>query len=223
MDITTTPLALPATADEIRRVAKETLGNAPYVNTSPELARDLIQRVFDWIKNALEPLERWLELLYQTSRPLYYVLVGVCLLALIGLVLHIVWTLYRAMQNDKPMMRAPEGPTDMLKYAADLEAQGNEARGTGDYVAALRFYYRSAIIRIELARGTMPRRGATNRQYLNWFCNTPVYEPLGVLVNSIDVAWFGGVPFSEQQMDQAYLAYTQLTRMAEDEKLFRKN
>ena len=183
------PLPDPET---IRRTAEQVLRRPDYQldpqpDSGPTLL-ELLQRFFRWILTpfqwllgALEGLPGWLR---------WSIAVGLAAL-LILLVLHLGYTIVRAVRGPRQkrglaaaLQRTPRDP-------AALERQAAEAVSRGDFITAIRLLFLACLLRLELAEKRALLAGTTNREHLRRHRDSPVFEPLRLLVEIIETRWYG--------------------------------
>jgi len=187
------PVASPLPDPEtIRRTAEQVLRRPDYqLDPQPDSGLTLLEMLqrflrwiltpFQWLLDALEGLPGWLR---------WPVAVGL-VAVLILLVLHIGYTIVRAVRGPRQkhglaaaLERTPRDP-------AALELQAAEAVSRGDFITAIRLLFMACLLRLELAEKRAFRAGTTNREHLRRHHDSPVFEPLKRFVEIIETRWYG--------------------------------
>lgn len=177
--------------ETIRRKAIEVVARPEYDLTGaredPTLS--LWYRFILWI---LKPVIWFLESLSGVPWPLKIVIVSALVLLLIALVVHLTYTFMRAIQG--PARRRQTFVVEPPPSPEALEAASARRAGEGDYLGAIRYLFKAALVRIETAEEKPFRRGITNREILKRYRSSRLFEPLSSVVELIDTRWYGDVP-----------------------------
>jgi hypothetical protein len=123
----------------------------------------------------------------------WLVIIALCL-TLVFLLAHIGWTiagLFRRSRND-PLAR--DGDPGKKLDPAVLVQQAETAEAAGNHILGVRLLFRACLARLEQAEGKTIRLGTTNREHLNRYRATPLYEWLVRFVTVIDLKWYGSEP-----------------------------
>ncbi len=189
------PTGLP-TVDEIRDTVRTVLSGEAYdLDPKTTSTTNPIAEAIAWLQ---EKIERLLDLIsfepnlapgsgVISEGPLR-VLAAVALLALVAVLAHLLWRVYRdgvrrpKTDDDEPEEEPP--PADELAERAQALAQD------GRYADASRVLYRAALTRLEEARGGRFQSGLTNTEYLRTFRAPWVLESLRVFVDLINWKWY---------------------------------
>lgn len=159
---------------------------------------------FKWIYNFSEGLPdflRWLVVL--------------AMIAVMGLVVgHIVYTVISAIRgSDREKFALPSESAPQRMTAAELETLAEQAANRGELVVAVRFLFRASLARLELREKKMTRRGLTNREHLRRYRGTPFFDPLEVLVSTIEWKWYGEQPCADEDWESCRRAYQSVARL----------
>jgi len=186
----TDPLPDPET---IRRTAEEVIQRPDYRpeplaesgKTLLDLFFELLEWLltpFAWLFDSLQGLPDWLR---------WLIVVGLFVL-LVALVTHVIYTIAVALRGPRRAGKHGEiGKARRLDPAA-LERQAEAAAAGADYIGAIRLLFRACLLRLAAGEQRAFRPGLTNREYLRRYSNTPVFEGMNLLVETIDCKWYGG-------------------------------
>lgn len=210
---------LPVPPDQLQDKVQEVLARPDYQDANLEPSNELsalIARLIEWV---LIPL-RWLfELTEGLPSVLRWIIVVGLILLLLALMFHIGWSLYRAVVGaDSGRKRGPRlSALDEQRPAdpAELERLAETATADGDLIQAVRLLFRAALLRLEQREKRPFRRGTTNRQHLNRYRGTSFFQPLEVLVQTIERKWYGDEicePAHLAACQQAHLSVRQALR-----------
>ncbi len=195
-----------ADADAIRETAKQVLADPDYKLRSTETFR----RVWEWLLDLLRPILDFFDALYDFSPFLFFVMVAVLLIVVVALVVHIIYSFRVAMQRrGRASLYAELDETKGAKPET-WEQRAQQAFEAGDYLHAIRFILHASLLRLEQARKSNLRRGATNREYLRRFQKTAAFEPLAEMVEITDSRWFGGIDCSRSDVETCFRAHQQI-------------
>ena len=159
---------------------------------------------FKWIYNFSEGLPEFLRWL-----------VVLAMIAVMGLVVgHIVYTVVSAIRgSDREKFALPSESTPQRMTAAELETLAEQAANRGELVVAVRYLFRASLARLELREKKMTRRGLTNREHLRRYRGTPFFDPLEVLVSTIEWKWYGEQPCADEDWESCRRAYQSVARL----------
>lgn len=166
---------------------------------------ELILTILEWI---LVPL-RWLfDLTEGLPDVLRWLIMGVLVIVLVGLIWHIAYTFMGAMR--RPNRVSGLGLADRARgYSAEeLEQFAADAEQAGNYIAAIRFLFRASVARLEHSLKQKHRPGATNRELLRRFSQWPeISTSIRFFVDVIDRKWYGDEHCSEYDYAESRSAY----------------
>ncbi len=184
------PLPGPAT---VRETAREILARPEYHLDTPDLnsvwdaLRDLIERLLGYLRNLFE----WLN----GMSPVLAWTITVALVVTLSLLLgHILWTLATAVRRNRQGLDALAESSRRKVDPTELAREADHAGASGNYILGVRLLYRACLTRLEQTEEKAFRPGATNREHLNRYRATPLYDWLFRLVSIIDLKWYGAEP-----------------------------
>jgi hypothetical protein len=180
-----------ADPEAIRRKAAEVVSR-PEFDLSPASEQPPINwglRILFWV---LKPFFWFLEQLGDIGLPLKILIVTVLVLVLVALVVHIVYTLTKAIRGPTRVRR--EVVAEPPPSPEALEAAARQRAGSGDFIGAIRALFKAALVRIEATEKKPFRRGITNREILKRYKTSRLFEPMSRFVDLIDTRWYGEIP-----------------------------
>ncbi len=206
-------LAAIASPEQIREKAKEVLARPDYELENPQHSESLglLTRLFLWF---LEKIAAFFHLLDGLPDGLRWVIVIALTVLVVVLISHIILTFVRAFRG-VPLRRSPKQQRELPAMPADLEQAAEEASARGDYIAAVRYLFAAAILRIERAQERPIRKGITNRELLRRYRATPLFEPLARFVAVIDAKWYGHDVCREEDFLSCRDEHTRIRGIAE--------
>ncbi len=155
-----------------------------------------------WLLKHLDALFRWLGGLYDTAPTLFWLLIVGCLILLVLLLTHIVWTVRSAFFV---ATRGAAPGRNGEKHRILSEAYRDEARqqaARGDFTEAIRFLFLSLVFRLDERGSVSYQKAYTNREYLALFADRPqMHAVLKVFVDALDQHWYGRIPTDRQLYD----------------------
>jgi hypothetical protein len=144
----------------------------------------------------------------------FWIVVPLLCLLIVGLIAHIVYSLYRGL---RPTAEHVESDKSDTRDWPALVAESERLAAAGDYVDASRRLYRAALVRLEEARGGRVQHGLTNNEYLGTFRSPWVTENLRVFADLINWKWYRARSFEEEDYRRCREAYNRLDlRLRED-------
>jgi hypothetical protein len=183
------PLPDPAA---VRNTAHEVLARPEFqVDGSTEAVEslwDFLVRLFFKITHSFRALFEWLYLL---SPLLAWLFIGALVTTLVALVAHILWTIFMVLGRDRRKTALANALILEKVNPADLVRQAESARAGGDYMLGVRLLFRACLALLEQREGKSFRPGATNREHLNRYRQSPLYDWLARFVWVIDSKWYG--------------------------------
>lgn len=202
------PLQTPD-AETIRRTAQAVLENGDYRlesgSESSTVADSLLIKALQWLLSLFQALADALSFLGVLRYPAAAVLV----LVAAWLIYRIVRSFSRRVQGDQTGPELPRTRAVRVSDPEEFEALATAARGEGRFVEAVRWLLHAALARLERAEKRKPRPGATNREVLRRYRATPLGEPLQMLVDTVDVHWYGDRPADEADFERCHDSYQQ--------------
>ena len=104
---------------------------------------------------------------------------------------HIVWTMFMFLRRGRGRAIAADPFSALVLSSDELARQAEKARAQGDYILGVRLLFRACLAHLEQREGKRFRPGATNREHLNRYRQTPLYDWLARIVWVIDSKWYG--------------------------------
>ena len=178
----------------------------------------------EWFIDAWLTLLKWIiapfKWVYELSEGLPGVLRWLIVLVLavvtVAIIGHIIYTLVSAIRGGDgerfvlPIETAAERVT-----AAELEQLAESASARGELIVAVRLLFRASLARLELRERKLARRGLTHREHLRRYRETAFFEPLEILVSTIEWKWYGEQPCAAEDWEACRRAYQSLAGLAE--------
>ncbi len=149
---------------------------------------ELFLKVIEWL---IIPF-RWLfEITDGLPMFLRVLIVAVLVVALVAVLTHFVFTLFRALGGERRVDLAASIMPSPLKTAREWERLADSAAERGEWIEAVRHLFRACLARLEERERRPFRRGTTNRGHLRRYRNASFSEALEVLVVTIERKWYG--------------------------------
>lgn len=188
-----------ATDDEILQRLKEVLARPEFGERKDSFSWFL--RFFDWLGD-----------LYFNDPFLYYVLLTSCLVLLVLLISHIVWTVVRVMSFSRRHGSTEETPeARRQRLSAEHLAEARRRADQGDFTEAIRFLFLSLVHRFDESGQVGLRQDLTNREYLALFNHREaVQSRLRVFVDTLDENWYGQHPTARIQYEDCWQLFQAL-------------
>lgn len=211
-----TPLRLPP-PDVIRQTANEILSRPEYRPES--IAWDLTP-IFQWFPETLReifsPITSALDAAFELS-PLFGWFVIVALGVILGgVIAHLIYSMRVALGGGRREGAPLRLEGELANLPETWEQGAEEAFSRNEYIKAIRSLFRAGLLRLEYAQRVRLVRGATNREYLEHFRDTPVFEPLLLFVEMIDTKWYGDSTCGLADYQQCVQAHVAIRRIAEE-------
>jgi hypothetical protein len=178
----------------VRQTARDVLARPQYQLDAPHDFTDAIAEFLAVVRRAMEAVRAWFEWLYTMSPVLAIMIVLAMIICVCLLLGHIGWTLLTVVRGDRRALDALADLTGRKVDPAVLAREADDASSRGNYILGVRLLYRACLARLEQAEEKPFRPGATNREHLNRYRSTPIYDWLARLVSVIDSKWYGDEP-----------------------------
>jgi hypothetical protein len=208
------PVALPG-PDQIRKAAQDVLSQPEFqVDGSNEAAEGFwgfLHRLWVEFIDIFRVFFLWL---YKMSPLLAWIFVGVLVFTLLLLVGHIVWTIVMVLRRGRGEATLADGLMTQDVDPAELVKQAEAARADENYILGIRLLFRACLVLLEQREGRKFRLGATNREHLNRYRQTPVYDWLARFVWVIDSKWYGSEACLPADFASCHEAYEHINSMA---------
>lgn len=210
------PTPFPPLPDDsaIRQTASEILRGPDYLLTpAPQDSEALLFKLLESLRRVARAIVEWSVELREQSPGLYWLVMIVLLVVLAALLWHIAYSLRKAFtRSDDATLAAKE--IEQHDEPALWERRASEAHARGDRVYALRCLLMAGLVRLEAGQKKRLRRGATNREILRKYRNSAAFEPLKLMVDLVDVKWYGGAACEAADYDAGAQAYARLRSAA---------
>jgi len=209
------PLSRLPPPDAIKRVAEDVVARPYYdLDAITEMRWPMLERIWNLLDRLTSPIRRIFEGLYEASPFLaWLVLIGMFLLAA-ALVVHIAYSFAVAIRMRSATALPEDGASDDVGDPAEWERRARAAAGKGEFGTAIRDLLRAGLLALTASRGERFRTGATNREYLRRFGSTNVAESLQLLVETVDLTWYGGRAATEEDFTRCAASHAQITAVA---------
>ncbi|MEE2643209.1 MAG: hypothetical protein VX768_21450, partial [Planctomycetota bacterium] len=194
------------------QVAEEVVSRSYYrldVDPPSGAVASILQATGEFLQWCLKPFEGvfdWIEGLPAAVRNL---LVIVLLLVVIALLVHIVYSIVSAAKRKKMKVQLDDAHTQEHS-ASELERNAMDCSSAGEWVLAIRYLYRAAIIRICKKEENRIGSGMTNREQLMRLRNTPFFEPIRILGNMVEQKWYGEQACTGADFEVCHRAHQQI-------------
>ena len=133
--------------------------------------------------------------LYAESPVLYFVIMCTSLMVLLLILTHIGYVLYGSLRGGA-VKGEEESRADLRRETpASLAEEAEALAARGAYVDAIRMLFRSLVSEFRRQGKARGFDTETNREFARRWCADPLrYEPIQVLVRSLDEKWYGMRP-----------------------------
>jgi hypothetical protein len=179
-----------ASKEQIKQELEQVYARPEFQNT-PADPRALARAIAD--------LFRWLGDLSDTNPPLAWTIVAVCVVLLLLLLTHIIWTVVSVFYVTRRKRAESHALAEQQKQSERYGQEALAEASAGNYTAAIRLLFLSLVYAFE-ERGTLLFRPAlTNREYLAVVSNRPeLRRGLAFFVQLLDDNWYGERPTTEE-------------------------
>ncbi|HIK94747.1 MAG TPA: hypothetical protein EYG03_22610 [Planctomycetes bacterium] len=144
--------------------------------------------VLSWI---LKPIVWIYESLHGLPPVLQIIVVVILVVILVALTAHMIWSFVNAIKGSKLGQLAGVQNRERHVDPRHLERSAELAAADGQYVEAVRFLFKAALVRIEQSEKKKLRVGITNRELLRRYQKSPLSGPLAQITDLIDRKWYG--------------------------------
>jgi len=183
-------LATVDSPEEVRRKAAEVVARPDYRLDQglDSESQSLLLTVLSWI---LRPFLWFFESLQGLPGPLRVLVVITLFVIMVALIVHMVWSFVTAIRGSRTDSLSHASARDRVFDPRQLEASAEQAAADGQYLDAIRFLFKAALVRIEQAEDKKLRVGITNRELLRRYQKSPLRDPLARFADMIDRKWYG--------------------------------
>ena len=194
--------------DKIREVlSRPDYRIGPPSNETPWML-ELFFKALEWL---IAPI-RWLfELTEGLPSFLRWLIVAVLVIVLVALLVHIFYTLFRALGGDHREQLLVASSQSPLTTPREWDRLADEAAARGDWIVAVRHLFRACLARLEERERRPFRRGTTNRGHLRRYRNAAFCESLEVLVATIERKWYGEETCDARDYEACRQAHSRVT------------
>jgi flagellin-like protein len=198
----------------VRRTAQEVLARPEYQLDAPPDFSEVFRLIWNFILSIVEVVQGIFRWLWAISPPLallvfFAMVVTACLL--LG---HIVWTLMAVLSRERRSIDPLSESKGRKVDPAELARAADEASAKGNYILGVRLLYRACLARLEQVERKPFRPGATNREHLDRYRGTTLYDWLYRFVSIIDLKWYGPEPCLATDFAECRDAYQRICRLA---------
>jgi hypothetical protein len=200
------------------------LGSAAVPHPDDDAVRGALQKVLDrpefsgratpaetWLQRALRAILVWLGGLRLGAPLLFWLLVCGCGVGLTLLVSFLARRLRGRAAGEEDARAAADARRQRLSQRYRDEAGLRAERG--EFTEAIRCLFLSLVYRFDESGRVLFPRAYTNREYLTLFADRPgVAGGLQVLVDTLDVHWYGEQPSGREQYEECRGLYDELSR-----------
>jgi hypothetical protein len=187
---------------------------APAAPPTRERAREELTRIFQrpefqppsrydpfaWLRELLNAFVRLVASIQNASAPVFWAVLLGCVVVLVLLVGHIIWTLSRVLYVPRHLHARTDVATQSRRRAAAYRADADRAAEAGDFTEAVRCLFLSLVHLFDENGRFLFRAALTNREYLGQVAARPaVQDQLRVFVDLLDANWYGQRPTESAQ------------------------
>lgn len=201
-------------ASIVRQTAREVLARPEYRLDAPPDFSDAFTAFMNFVHRVVEVIQGWFDRLYDMSPLLAWGLTLALVISLVLLIGHITWTVMTAVRGDRRGLDVLAESTRRKVDPAELVREADDAGARGNYILGVRLLYRACLVRLEQAEEKPFRPGATNREHLNRYRATPLYDGLSRLVSIIDLKWYGDESCVASDFAESREAYERIAALA---------
>ncbi|HET6328158.1 MAG TPA: DUF4129 domain-containing protein [Planctomycetaceae bacterium] len=198
----------------VRQTARDVLARPEYQLDPPTDFSDFIAQFWDLIRHVLRAIQLWFAWLAAMSPILAALIVLALVVSVLLLLGHIGWTLVAVARGDRRGAAALAELSRRKVDPAELAREADHAGASGNYILGVRLLYRACLTRLEQTEERAFRPGATNREHLNRYRATPLYDWLARFVSIIDMKWYGSEPCLASDFAECRDAYERITLLA---------
>jgi Domain of unknown function (DUF4129) len=203
--------------ESIRNAAKTVLARPEFqANDSSEAAEGLWGYLNRILTEILHRFRDFFEWLYQMSPVLAWLFVAALVISAVLLIGHIIWTIVMAVRGGRRQTLLDDELALRKIDPAELAAEAERARRDENYILGVRLLFRACLTVLEEREGKKFRPGATNREHLARYRQTPVYDWLSRFVWVIDSKWYGSEACLPADFAACHEAYVKINSMNAD-------
>ncbi len=197
--------------DAIKHLAQEILHRSVY-DLGPTDDVPALLRAIRFLRKTFGPAFGWLQALFEFSPILGGLVFALLVGTLIALTWHLIYSFRSALRAPDEIQPGLAAPVNLTP--AEIEQRARAAAKKGQFIEAVRLLFLASLMTLEAAQKRNVRRGTTNREYLKRFKNTPAFDPLFFLVETVDRKWYAGIPCTEEDYQESLRAYASIQQAA---------
>jgi hypothetical protein len=169
-----------------------------------------------WLERVIVGFLRWLGSLRATAPLLFWLLVFLCVLALLGIITSVAIKLRGLAVLGRLRKDQEAGRQKRVQLSAAYREEALTSAARGELTEAVRFLFLSLVFRFDESGRVLLPRGDTNREYLRLFADQPrVAEELRFFVDTLDDCWYGRKPADDRQYHRCLELYERLIRQGQ--------
>jgi hypothetical protein len=185
------PSPLPG-PEAVRTAAREVLARPEFqIDGSTKAAEGLWNFLWRLLRGVVDIFGDLFDWLHKMSPVLAWLVIAALVITLVVLVVHILWTIAMFVRRDRRAPSLDDALSLKKVNPIELARQAEIARAGGDYILGVRLLFRACLALLEQREGKTFRLGGTNREHLNRYRQTPLYDWLARFVGVIDLKWYG--------------------------------
>ena len=201
----------------IRQRAAEILEGPDYqlqpLGENGATLQDLLLRILEWLYT---PFQILFDLLNNLSPVLAWLVTGGLLLVLAMLIAHMVRTFHEALKRlpERQSYQSGGDPSELDPEV--LERNAEQEATAGNFIGAIRLLLRAVLLRLAEGDGIRFSPGLTNREYLRRYQKTKLFQPLLVLVDTVDAKWYGTTLCEMEDYQHCRHAHRQMVQQIQE-------
>ena len=169
----------------------------------------------NWLLRKLGELMDWLGGLAETAPVLFWLLLIICIGALIAVVILIVLQ-FRAVftRSYRDRSASAQAAAQRRGLAATYRREAEQRASAGDYTEAVRYLFLSLVYRLDERGRVSLHQAYTNREYLELLGDRlPVRDSLRIIVDTLDDHWYGLRPCDCSQYEACLAVYERIAAL----------
>jgi hypothetical protein len=189
--------------DEIQKHLEEILARPEFGAKADDFWHRLWQKIDEFLRS--------LSGLQDTTPVVYWLLIAICLGLLALLVIHIIWSVRRALFVGPGGLESETSAEKRGRLSIGYRDEAYRRGAAGEYTEAIRFLFLSLVYRFDESGRVLFPRAYTNREYLSLFeGRVPIRSQLQLFVDALDEYWYGERAVAQEQYERCRLLYEQM-------------
>lgn len=186
-------LSLVAAAPAVDPSAAQVRAEVERIFRGSEFRKSAAQLLLDWLLDWLSRIASKLGGLREAAPFLFWFMLVGCIVLLLGILAHMVWTLRSIFWLPRFVADARlSGSRERLARSATYYGMARARSVEGDYTEAVRCLFLSLVYRLDESGDVLFPKARTNREYLSLFNEKPdLARDLRVFVDLLDENWYG--------------------------------